>query len=103
MVSNIADVMTAYRQPGGGGIAKALGNTAGAGNESFADALKGFANDAVSALKEGEKAATAGATGKADLTSVVVAINNAELMLQTVVAIRDKVVSAYQSIVQTAV
>ena len=101
MVMNVADVINAYRQPGG-----TLGNTVGAADEtggSFADALKGFANDAMGAIKDGEKAASAGASGKADLTSVVTAINNAELMLQTVVAIRDKVISAYQSIVQTAV
>src|ERR1700744_5290037 len=103
MVMNIADALSAYRQQGGGSLAKAAGGSSDEGSGSFADALKGFANDAVGALKEGEKAATAGATGKADLASVVTAINNAELMLQTVVAIRDKVISAYQSIVQTQV
>ena len=45
----------------------------------------------------------AGATGKADLASVVTAVENAGLMLQTVVSIRDKVISAYQSITQTAI
>jgi len=60
--------------------------------------LKGFANDAVKSVQEGEKAATAGATGKADIASVVTAISNAELMLQTVVTIRDKVITAYQDI-----
>jgi flagellar hook-basal body complex protein FliE len=34
---------------------------------------------------------------------VVTAVDNAELMLQTVVAIRDKVINAYQSIIQTSV
>ena len=102
MVMNIADAINAYRQPGGN-LGKAVGAASDSGGESFADALKGFANDAVGALKDGEKAATAGASGKADLTSVVTAINNAELMLQTVVTIRDKVISAYQSIMQTQV
>jgi flagellar hook-basal body complex protein FliE len=103
MAVNIAEILNAYRQPGSG-VTKTLGPTANAGGgSSFADALKGFANDAVDTLKEGEKAAISGATGKADLTSVVTAINNAELMLQTVTAIRDKVITAYQSIVQTAV
>jgi len=102
MVMNIADAISAYRQPGGS-LAKAAGASSDDGGGSFADALKGYADDAVSALKDGEKAATAGASGKADLASVVTAINNAELMLQTVVTIRDKVISAYQSIVQTSV
>jgi flagellar hook-basal body complex protein FliE len=99
---NIADAISAYRQPGGN-LGSAVSNASDSGGESFADTLKGFANDAVSALKEGEKAATAGATGKADLASVVTSINNAELMLQTVVTIRDKVISAYQSIMQTSI
>jgi len=103
MVMNIADALAAYRQSGGV-AAKGSGSVADmTGGESFADTLKGFANDAVGALKEGEKAATAGATGKADIASVVTAINNAEMMLQTVVTIRDKVISAYQSIVQESI
>jgi flagellar hook-basal body complex protein FliE len=101
MVMNIADALSAYRQSGGNSM-KGM-DTADSGGESFADALKGFAGGALDAIKDGEKAATAGATGKADLTSVVTAINNAELMIQTVTAIRDKVISAYQSIVQTQV
>jgi flagellar hook-basal body complex protein FliE len=36
--------------------------------------------------------------GKADIVDVVNAVNQAELTLDTVVAVRDKVVSAYQSI-----
>jgi len=99
MVMNIADALAAYRQ-GTGGASKAGTAAEAGGSESFADALKGFANDAVDALRDGEKAATAGASGKADLTSVVTAVNNAELMLQTVTAIRDKVIAAYQSIAQ---
>src|SRR5580704_1957048 len=99
MVMNIADALTAYRQGGTGGSGGA-GSTGSTGGESFADALKGFASDTVDTLKDGEKAANASVSGKADLTSVVTAVNNAELMLQTVTAIRDKVISAYQSIIQ---
>lgn len=97
MVMNIADALSAYRQGGGG---KAAGVQDAAGGESFADALKGFAGDAVDTIKDGEKAANSSVSGKADLTTVVTAVNNAELMLQTVTAIRDKVIAAYQSIIQ---
>jgi flagellar hook-basal body complex protein FliE len=102
MVMNVGDAINAYRQGAGGAGNAAAGPSDGSG-PSFADALKGFADDAVGALKEGEKAAVAGASGKTDLASVVTAINNAEMMLQTVVTIRDKVISAYQSIVQEAI
>jgi len=101
MVMNIANALAAYQNIGGA-AGKAVGASDNSGG-SFADALKGFADDAIGAIKDGEKAATAGATGKADFASVVTAINNAELTLQTVVAIRDKVISAYQTIMQTQV
>jgi flagellar hook-basal body complex protein FliE len=103
MVMNIADALAAYRQ-GGGAIAKTGGAVADAeGGASFSDTLKNFASDAVGSLQEGEKAAAGGATGKADLVSVVTAIGNAELMLQTVVTIRDKVIAAYQDITKTPI
>ncbi len=38
--------------------------------------------------------------GTADMQDVVLAISNAEVALQTVVAVRDKVVTAYQEIMQ---
>jgi len=100
MVMNIADAVSAYRQ-GAGGAAKTAGTDAG--GTSFADQLKGFVGDTVDSLKEGEKAAAAGVGGKTDLASVVTAIDNAQVMLQTIVAVRDKVISAYQSIVQEAI
>ncbi|HUY68659.1 MAG TPA: flagellar hook-basal body complex protein FliE [Alphaproteobacteria bacterium] len=103
MVTNIAGVLSAYRQSGnpGGDLAGAADSSGKGG--SFADALKNFGTDAVDAIKAGEQAAAAGASGKANLASVVTAMDNADMMLQTVVAIRDKVIAAYQSIVQTAI
>ena len=38
--------------------------------------------------------------GKADLADVVTAVSNAELTLQTVVAVRDRVVAAYLDILK---
>jgi flagellar hook-basal body complex protein FliE len=100
---NIADALSAYKQSGGGATGASLNESAASGAGSFSDTLKSFAGDAVDSLKQGEQAATAGATGKADLTSIVTAISNAELMLQTVVTIRDKVIAAYQDISKTAI
>ncbi len=49
-------------------------------------------------MKAGEEMAAKQAAGKADMVSVVNAVNSAELTLNTVVAVRDKVIQAYQSI-----
>ncbi len=39
-------------------------------------------------------------SGKVDLTDLVTAVSNAELTLNTVVAVRDKVINAYQEIIR---
>ena len=70
---------------------------------SFADALKGFAGNAISSLHSGEKAAVAAASGKADFASVAAAIDNAEVVLDEVTAVRDKVIAAYQAITSSAI
>lgn len=64
----------------------------------FADTLASMAADALSTIKAGETTATAGIKGQASLQQVVQAVMMAEQTLQTVVAVRDKVVSAYQEI-----
>lgn len=102
MVMNVGDALAAYRQTMGNAIpgkAKAT-ETGGA---SFEDTLKSFVGDAVQSLKDGEKAAALGASGKANLQEVVLAVSNAEIMMQTFTAIRDKVINAYQDIIRTAV
>lgn len=73
-------------------IAPAQG--AGGFGEFLSDAVK----DSVSTMKQGEKMAALNLSGKADIVDVVNAVNQAELTLDTVVAVRDKVVAAYQAI-----
>jgi flagellar hook-basal body complex protein FliE len=68
------------------------------GGGSFSDFLSGAVKDSINTIQAGEKAAQAQVTGKANIVDVVNAVNSAELTLDTVVAVRDKVVSAYQSI-----
>ena len=65
---------------------------------SFADTLASMATDAISTIKAGDTTATAGMKGQASLQQVVQAVMMAEQTLQTVVAVRDKVVGAYQEI-----
>jgi flagellar hook-basal body complex protein FliE len=49
-------------------------------------------------MAQGEQAATSQVSGKANVVDVVNSVNAAEITLDTVVAVRDKVVAAYQSI-----
>jgi flagellar hook-basal body complex protein FliE len=104
MVVNAADVLSVYKKTGGI-IDQASSDNAlsSGGGASFADTLKSFAGDTVSTLKEGEQAAIDHATGKTDINGVVTSINNAEVVLEEVVALRDKVIAAYQSITSSAI
>jgi flagellar hook-basal body complex protein FliE len=75
---------------------------AGAPDETpgFAAVLDQTIEDTVATTKQGEKAMIDGATGKAELTDVVTAIANAETTLETIVALRDRVITAYQDIMR---
>jgi flagellar hook-basal body complex protein FliE len=75
--------------------AQSGGNEPGGG---FADLVKSAVNDAVGLNKAQEKATLSGVARKADTLDVASAINNAELTLQSVVTIRDRVIQAYQEV-----
>ena len=65
---------------------------------NFTDFLSGAIKDSISTIHQGEQAATAQLSGKANIVDVVNSVNAAELTLDTVEAVRDKVVAAYQQI-----
>ena len=68
--------------------------------QSFGDFLSDAVKSSVSTLKGGEVAAMQQTAGQTDIVNVVTAVNNAELTLDTVVAVRDKVIGAYQDIMK---
>jgi len=65
---------------------------------NFSDFLSGAVKDSINTIRQGEQSATAQVAGKANIVDVVNSVNAAELTLDTVVAVRDKVVAAYQQI-----
>ncbi len=73
---------------------------AGGDGPSFTDMVKRAAEKSVDTMRAGEKASADAVMGKADLTDVVQAVTDAELTLQTVVAVRDKLLAAYQEIMR---
>lgn len=66
----------------------------------FSDVLKQVAKEAINTTREAEKQSLAAVEGKADLTQVVNAVTAAEVTVQTVTAVRDRVISAYQEILR---
>ncbi len=86
--------------------AQSLSPAAGAGaadaaqGPGFGDMLKGVLNDTIASSRNAEQLMTAQVQGKANLVDVVTAISSAETNLQTVMAIRDQVIAAYQQVMQ---
>jgi len=66
----------------------------------FQAMVRDLAEKAVQVGESAEKQTAAAAAGKADLNSVVMAVAEAELTLNTVVAVRDKVLEAYREIIK---
>ncbi|MBM3549046.1 MAG: flagellar hook-basal body complex protein FliE [Alphaproteobacteria bacterium] len=70
------------------------------GGKDFLSMVKDAAQDAVKTGQKAEALSVAGVAGQADLLDVVRAVGNAEFTLQTVVAVRDKMVNAYQELLR---
>ena len=62
--------------------------------------VKNFAEAAIETGEKSERISAAAAAGKADINQVVVAVAEAELTLNMVTAVRDKVIEAYRTIIQ---
>ncbi len=66
-------------------------------------ALKDLAKDFAATLAEGEQTAKAAMIGGADPHSLVTALAQTELVVETAVTVRNKVVEAYQEILRMPV
>jgi len=66
----------------------------------FSSLVKDAVVAAVEIGDKGENMSMQALAGKADLTDVVTAVTEAELTLQTIIAVRDKVIQAYQEIIR---
>ena len=80
-----------------------IGGVADAQAPSFVQTVSEVANDMVETLVAGEQTAQAMIAGKADAQAVVEALAATEMALEMAVAVRDKVVEAYQEILRMPV
>jgi flagellar hook-basal body complex protein FliE len=67
---------------------------------AFGAMLEQVLADGLATGRKGETAATHAVVDHANLQEVVEAVNAAELTLQTVVAVRDRMITAYQDIIR---
>ncbi len=75
------------------------------GNEGgqFADLVKGAIKGVIDTGKTAERQSMAAIQDRADINEVVTAVSEAEITLQTAVAIRDKVIDAYKEVLRMAI
>jgi flagellar hook-basal body complex protein FliE len=66
--------------------------------KNFSDLVSESLSEAVNTGRVAENMSAKAVAGEAELTDVVTAVTNAEVTLQTVISIRDKVIAAYQEI-----
>jgi flagellar hook-basal body complex protein FliE len=80
-----------------GGAGSSVGTTPSGG---FGQMVEDMVTNAAGSMKQAEAASAKQVAGKGDLIDVVTAIGAAENALDTVVAVRDRVVSAYGDIMR---
>lgn len=81
------------------GESVANANKRGAGG-SFGSMIENMVSDTAGTLRKAEAESAKQVAGKGDLIDVVTAIGAAETALDTVVAVRDRVVNAYSEIMR---
>lgn len=100
------DAMNAYGATvglagvGKGQAAAKSAQSAASGTPSFEALLKDTASAVSDVAKASERASISGLNGNMNLVDVVTAVSNAEMMIDTVVAVRDKVIQSYQEIMR---
>jgi len=104
MAVDFSTAVNAYRQAAGAVSANkpvpgASENEDGQGG-SFATMVTDSLKQAVKGGREAETLSMIQIAGEADLKDVITAVANAEQTLETVVAVRDKVLAAYQDILK---
>ena len=101
MEMKIANAALAYAQA----LGRSLDGGAPAGDSqatgtSFADLVAQAASQTISTGAASEKATMQAVEQKSNLADIATAVTNAQVTRDTVVAVRDKVIAAYQDIIK---
>ncbi len=100
MAINFTEAVNAYQKIARQDTLPGFAGPAESKSSDFADMLKDATQGAAEVLREGEAQSLKAVAGTADLNDVVAAVGKAELTLQTVVTLRDRVIQAYQEVLR---
>ncbi|MCW8836315.1 MAG: flagellar hook-basal body complex protein FliE [Rhodospirillales bacterium] len=102
MPINMNQAISAYNNAaktfGQGGDSAKKAEGGGHPGDDFGSMVKQSLRDAIDVQKTGERLSVAAIAGKADINEVITAVAEADVTLQAVVSIRDKVIEAYKEI-----
>ena len=82
----------------GQAVAGSIGGSSG--GQSFGDLLRTAVSNVVESGRQADTQAQAMAAGKANVVDVVTAVAETEVAVEAMVAVRDKVISAYEEIMR---
>ena len=100
----LTPALQAYRTTAGTAAAGAGAAAGGVGGlESFDSVLGRVVQDTVQSARAADTATQSALTGQLGTTEVVMTVTRAELALQTAVAMRDRVVAAYQDVMRMGI
>lgn len=99
-VMNLADAAAAYNRIASTPLSKSPETRVEPKGPDFGSVLRDTAEDAIEQLRQSEDQTIQAAAGGADINQVVMAVAKADMTLQTVVAVRDRVIQAYQDVLR---
>ena len=82
------------------GVGGTTPGTQAAGGPEFSQLLQNVMGDMTQQTRAAETQMTQSIQGQGSMIDVVTAVSSAEASLQTVIAVRDQVISAYQEIMR---
>ncbi len=96
---NITNVLNAY-EDAARGRKPSTGPSETVSGGDFASLVKDAISEAKKIGERSEQLTIAGITDSADISQVITAVAEAEVAIQTVVSIRDKIIEAYKDIIR---
>lgn len=100
MVARVAEALAAYSNTAARGAGAGMEAREALPGNSFAEMVRDMVGETVEANRSAEQLSAQALVGQADINDVVLAVGNAEVGLQAVIGIRDKMIQAYQDIMR---
>lgn len=96
-LASVGQVLSAYSSSAAAAAPKP------AGSSNFASMVTDAAQSALHTVRQSEHTTAAAVTGKGDVQDVVMALGDAEVTMESVVAVRDKILGAYNDIMHMSI